>query len=42
VRARCDALDALIRSRGAAGTILEATQDLATELARPDLFGAAW
>jgi uncharacterized protein (DUF58 family) len=41
VRARCDALAALIRSRGAAGTILEATQDLATELARPDLFGAA-
>lgn len=36
---RCEALRSVMRSRGAPGAVLEAEQELADELARPDVFG---
>jgi uncharacterized protein (DUF58 family) len=41
MRARREVLAALLRSRGTAGAILEASQDLGTELGRSDLLEAA-
>jgi len=38
VQERCQEITALLRSRGLPGAILDAGQDLAQELARPDLF----
>jgi len=37
-RQRCEEIGSLMRSRGVPGAILDAGQDLAEELARPDLF----